>query len=157
MDKQDKEMVNHPDHYNDNPSGIECIEVVRHCNFNIGSAIKYLWRAGKKGSATEDLEKAVWYIKDEIERLLEERGLEKPWTFTRTDDMPDYHAPEEVTIKDLHEGVMKEVMEELEKFKEAQKPTLIPIQPLLPNEPWKAPESPGTGYPYVWCSSVWKA
>lgn len=151
MDKQDKEMVNHPDHYNDNPSGIECIKVVRHCNFNIGSAIKYLWRAGKKGSATEDLEKAVWYIKDEIERLLEGEGPEEPWTITRIDDMRDYNEPEDVVIEDLHEKVMKEVMEELEKFKEAQKPTLIP------NEPWKATGTPGVGYPYVWCSSVWKA
>ncbi len=37
--------------------------------FNIGNAIKYLWRAGQKDSEIQDLEKAVWYIKDEINRL----------------------------------------------------------------------------------------
>jgi len=64
-------LVDHPEHYNKHPSGIECIDVIRHCNFNIGSAIKYLWRAGLKGSEnyTTDLEKAIWYLKDEINRV----------------------------------------------------------------------------------------
>lgn len=66
-----KETVNHPQHYNSRPSGIECIEIVRHMNFNCGNAIKYLWRAGlKEGSISiEDLQKAAWYIEDEIARL----------------------------------------------------------------------------------------
>lgn len=64
------DAVNHPDHYNAHPSGIECIEVVRHMNFNIGNVIKYLWRAGlKEEEATiEDLKKAAWYLQDEIKR-----------------------------------------------------------------------------------------
>ena len=63
--------VNHPKHYCSDPSGIECIEITKHRNFCIGNAIKYLWRAGLKNESTEieDLEKAVWYIKCEIERL----------------------------------------------------------------------------------------
>jgi hypothetical protein len=61
--------VNHPKHYNTNPSGIECIEVVRHMNFNKGNAIKYIWRAGDKGNEMEDLEKAIWYLNDEIARI----------------------------------------------------------------------------------------
>lgn len=61
--------VNHPKHYNTNPSGIECIEVVRHMNFNKGNAIKYVWRAGDKGNEIEDLQKAIWYLNDEIARL----------------------------------------------------------------------------------------
>jgi len=64
-----KEAVNHPNHYNSHPSGIECIEVVRHMNFNLGNAIKYLWRTDHKDAPIEDLEKAVWYIQDEIARL----------------------------------------------------------------------------------------
>lgn len=60
------DMVNHPPHYVGHPSGVECIEVTRHMSFNIGNAIKYLWRADLKGSAIQDLEKAVWYIQDEI-------------------------------------------------------------------------------------------
>ncbi|OJU54549.1 MAG: hypothetical protein BGN93_03515 [Acinetobacter sp. 39-4] len=63
--------VNHPKHYTSDPSGIECIEITRHRNFNIGNAMKYLWRAGLKdgNSNIQDLEKAVWYINDEIKRL----------------------------------------------------------------------------------------
>lgn len=61
--------VNHPKHYTSHPSGVECIQITRHMTFNIGNAIKYLWRAGMKDSEIQDLEKAVWYIKDEIQRL----------------------------------------------------------------------------------------
>ena len=65
------DQVNHPLHYTTDPSGIECIEITRHRNFNIGNAFKYLWRAGIKDEAKtiQDLEKAIFYIKDEINRL----------------------------------------------------------------------------------------
>ena len=68
-----KENVNHPQHYNEHPSGVECIDIVRHMNFNLGNVIKYLWRAGlKEGNADiQDLEKAKWYLEDEIKRLKE--------------------------------------------------------------------------------------
>jgi len=62
------EKVNHPPHYTSHPSGIECIAIVEHMNFCLGNAIKYIWRAGLKGSAVEDLEKARFYIDREIER-----------------------------------------------------------------------------------------
>lgn len=68
------EQVNHPRHYNARPDGLECIDVIRHYVFNIGCAIKYLWRAGLKPEPgkmcaekeIEDLEKAIWYIVDEL-------------------------------------------------------------------------------------------
>lgn len=65
--------VNHPTHYTSDPSGIECIQITRWRNFNIGNAFKYLWRAGLKDTDTtiQDLQKAVWYIRDEIARLEE--------------------------------------------------------------------------------------
>lgn len=66
--KMIKEAVNHPAHYNANPSGVECIVVVEHMSFNVGNAVKYLWRADEKGKPIEDLEKAAWYINREIER-----------------------------------------------------------------------------------------
>lgn len=81
IDRKDKEQkadsVNHPAHYNSHPSGIECIEIARHHNFNIGNTIKYLWRAGLKSEEgmedadkqVEDLNKAIWYINDEIKRI----------------------------------------------------------------------------------------
>lgn len=56
-------------HYNQHPSGIECIEVAMHFNFNLGNAIKYIWRAGLKGDAAEDLLKARQYIEFELFRL----------------------------------------------------------------------------------------
>lgn len=59
--------VNHPKHYTSHPSGIECIEITRHMSFNLGNALKYIWRADHK-NGIEDLQKAVWYIQDEIER-----------------------------------------------------------------------------------------
>lgn len=75
--KNKNDQVNHPKHYTSDPSGIECIDVTRHRNFNIGNAIKYLWRAGLKedkdrkliDKQVEDLNKAIWYLVDEIHRL----------------------------------------------------------------------------------------
>ena len=69
--KDDWDNVNHPKHYTSDPSGVECIEIARHRNFNIGNALKYLWRAGLKdgNSDIQDLQKAIWYIQDEIKRL----------------------------------------------------------------------------------------
>lgn len=64
------EAVNHPPHYNSHPSGVECIAVTEHMNFNLGNAVKYIWRAGLKSEdAVVDLEKARWYIEREISRL----------------------------------------------------------------------------------------
>jgi hypothetical protein len=64
------DAVNHPKHYTSDPSGIECIEITRHRTFNIGNAIKYLWRAGLKEDAQiQDLRKAIFYIEDEIKRI----------------------------------------------------------------------------------------
>lgn len=60
--------VNHPKHYTNHPSGVECIQITRHMGFNLGNAMKYIWRADLKNDAIEDLEKAVWYLKDEIEK-----------------------------------------------------------------------------------------
>lgn len=59
--------VNHPKHYTSHPSGVECIQVAEHMNFCVGNALKYIWRYDLK-NGTEDLEKAVWYLKREIER-----------------------------------------------------------------------------------------
>lgn len=65
------EQVNHPKHYNSHPSGIECIDIVRHHNFNVGNVIKYLWRQGLKegNSDLQELKKASWYLNDEINRV----------------------------------------------------------------------------------------
>lgn len=61
--------VDHPKHYTQHPSGVECITVTEHFNFNRGNAIKYIWRAGEKDDEIEDLKKAAWYIAREIQRI----------------------------------------------------------------------------------------
>lgn len=65
------ETVDHPKHYNAHPAGIECIDVIEDFPANIAFAIKYLWRAGLKPGVDpqEDLDKAVWYLKREQQRL----------------------------------------------------------------------------------------
>lgn len=62
--------VNNPRHYTSHPSGVECIEVTRHMGFNLGNAMKYIWRADEKHNdgGIEDLKKAAWYIKDELKK-----------------------------------------------------------------------------------------
>ena len=66
-----KDLVNHPSHYCNHPSKIECIDIVKHHDFCIGNAIKYLWRCGLKenNSEVQDLKKAVFYINQKIKDL----------------------------------------------------------------------------------------
>ena len=85
------DAVNHPSHYTINTPiirvkcecdkvievPIECIDVIRNMPSWKGNAIKYLWREGLKEDAEldikqktiQDLEKAIWYIKDRIKEL----------------------------------------------------------------------------------------
>ena len=76
--KEKEEMVNHPNHYAwlKELCGIEPIDICRHLDFNCGSAIKYLLRKGKKEmnlsereQRVQDLSKAIFYLKDEIKML----------------------------------------------------------------------------------------
>lgn len=64
------DSVNHPSHYTAY-KGFEVIDLTEQMNFNRGNAVKYIARAGLKDKSkeVEDLEKAAWYIKREIERL----------------------------------------------------------------------------------------
>lgn len=63
------DFVNHPPHYK--AGGVETIDFIeaKDLNFRLGNAVKYISRAGKKPDIdpVEDLEKAVWYLKREIE------------------------------------------------------------------------------------------
>jgi len=61
-----QDPVNHPKHYTEHPSGIECIQITEHMGFNLGNALKYIWRCDLKKDAIEDLRKARWYIDREI-------------------------------------------------------------------------------------------
>ena len=60
-----------PSHYAWLP--IQPQEICRYLSFNLGNVVKYACRCGKKEgeSAVKDLRKAVVYLEDEIERLIE--------------------------------------------------------------------------------------
>lgn len=64
--KVTNDPVNHPAHYTQHPSGVECIQITEHMGFNLGNAVKYIWRADLKDDAVEDLRKAKWYIEREL-------------------------------------------------------------------------------------------
>lgn len=75
----EEERVNHPKHYTwlRDLAGIEVIDLTRHFDFDLGNALKYILRSGKKKITTddekaamkEDLQKAVWYLNDKINNL----------------------------------------------------------------------------------------
>lgn len=78
-DELEKDKINHPLWYKwlKDEIGVEVIDLCELFNFNRGSALKYLLRAGiktEKGYSVpekeiEDLEKAKWYIEREIKNL----------------------------------------------------------------------------------------
>lgn len=73
--------VNNPSHYTwlKDKAGIEVIDITRHLSFDRGNSIKYLLRAGRKDpdKIIEDLQKAIWYINDEIKQLQNEKDINK--------------------------------------------------------------------------------
>ena len=68
---EEKEMIDHPSHYN---MGIEAIDYIEshNMNFNIGNVIKYVTRAKHKNNELEDLKKSLWYLQREINNLEEQ-------------------------------------------------------------------------------------
>lgn len=77
------ENVSHPSHYTwlKELCGIEVIDITRHMDFDLGNAIKYILRQGRKSildkdlsdnfnaAAIQDLKKALFYINDKINML----------------------------------------------------------------------------------------
>jgi Protein of unknwon function (DUF3310) len=68
------EEVSHPQHYQ-LPNGLEVLDLVEDLSFNLGNAIKYLFRVGRKpgADAETDMKKAVFYLEREIMRLERKR------------------------------------------------------------------------------------
>lgn len=81
--EKEHDPVNNPRHYQSHKSGVECIQITEHMNFNLGNCLKYVWRADLKNDAIEDLRKARFYLDREIALRLREAA--KPVT-TRSDD-----------------------------------------------------------------------
>lgn len=73
------DKVQHPSHYTwlKKLCGIEVIDITRHLDFDLGNAVKYILRAGRKSEegysdidkTIEDLQKAIFYLNDEIELI----------------------------------------------------------------------------------------
>ena len=60
-----------PSYYKDRYE-IEPWRILRHMGFLRGNAMKYIWRAGEKGSSSDeilDLRKAIWYLTKEVQNL----------------------------------------------------------------------------------------
>ena len=70
MIKDEPDIIARPAHYIDGRK-YEPRKVIRDwdLNFNLGNAVKYISRAGRKGAALEDLRKAKQYLEFEIEEL----------------------------------------------------------------------------------------
>jgi len=70
---ENKEHVNHPQHYGGKNNEYEAIKVIDawDLGFSLGNTIKYISRAGKKGKDKElqDLRKGLWYLEHHIEQL----------------------------------------------------------------------------------------
>lgn len=66
-------MVNHPDHYGGKDDPYEAIKVIEawDLGFKLGNTVKYIARAGKKGTALQDLKKAKWYLDRKIKKMEE--------------------------------------------------------------------------------------
>ncbi len=66
------DVINRPEHYTF--SGVEVIDAIEawDLGFHLGNVVKYVARAGRKGSRVEDLKKARWYLDREICRMTQE-------------------------------------------------------------------------------------
>ena len=68
------EKIDHPPHYGGAENPYEAIKIIEHygLGFNLGNALKYILRAGKKSSESEvtDIGKAKWYISREFDSAL---------------------------------------------------------------------------------------
>jgi hypothetical protein len=73
---EEKEMVNHPNHYGGKNNLYEAIKVIEawDLDFHLGNTVKYISRAGKKDPTKEleDLTKAMWYLERKIEKIKNE-------------------------------------------------------------------------------------
>lgn len=94
MPNDGSDNVNHPPHYTAHPSGVECIEVTEHMIFNLGNAIKYIWRCDEKGDPIENIDKAIWYLKREKKRR--RAGPRR----AACDDLNYFHGSNEIKLPD---------------------------------------------------------
>lgn len=66
-----RDPIGAPSHYTWHPSGIQPKDFVGEFTYNVGTAMVYEWRAGRKEGvdAIDDLRKAITHLRFEIERI----------------------------------------------------------------------------------------
>lgn len=79
----ENDNVNHPTHYTSGMPAIEpeCIDFAETMGFCQGNAFKYVWRAGNKIDAIEDLHKAIWYLRKLCLKCFEDIREPECWRF----------------------------------------------------------------------------
>ena len=78
-------VTSHPSHYTQ--GSIEVWDFIRdqNLNYHLGNAIKYICRADYKGSRTQDLQKAIHYLENE---LFNTASLPDPVCLSSSDPVP---------------------------------------------------------------------
>lgn len=122
MIQTNTEMVSHPKHYDKGDSTYEPYKVIKawNCNFNIGSAIKYLARYKNKWNAIEDLKKAKQYIDFEIESLKSEEKMAEPVILSKSDSN---HKTDD--FKSFFDSICRDKTEKHEEIKNDNQNTLV--------------------------------
>jgi len=71
-------LIDHPQHYGGEDNTYEAIKVIEawELDFHLGNVVKYISRAGKKGSKIEDLKKAQWYLNRAVDK--QTKALQNP-------------------------------------------------------------------------------
>ena len=123
---KDHDPVNHPSHYTDHPSGVECITVTEHMNFNIGNAIKYLWRVGMKDAAVVDLQKAAWYIQREINRI--DGAPKRP---AKEEELPLFSHIKDIEAREKAETPAVEIPHSFEFLSQEERRHFLELNPHL--------------------------
>lgn len=93
------DKINHPKHYCEGRK-YEPIDVIEDCGLGMhaGNAVKYISRAGRKGDAIEDLEKARWYVDRYVQK--NDKFFIKLWQKTRRLFMDDLNPEPCIVAKD---------------------------------------------------------
>lgn len=68
-EQREYDVVDGPRHYRW-LNGLEVIDITEQLNFNLGNVIKYTLRSAYKGKQLEDLDKAIWYLQREKQRIV---------------------------------------------------------------------------------------
>lgn len=89
-------QVDHPKHYN--TRGMECIEFVELLPFNLGNAVKYIWRAGEKDDIIQDYEKAEWYLKRFLHQCKDVRVYMTDTFYKKLENVRDSFVSEQIKL-----------------------------------------------------------